>query len=185
MDMIHGDIKPQNFLVFWNDGWGRDEWRQPEITHAKLADFGYAGWNMDPSKEVSLYLPESKPWAGPEYHHRAFGIQQAKQLEIFSFGLSCLWFLFHDKLKSLDAETPVRLAEICHENAFYDAKSIERLKRDGLLSQLACELVRSETSLGGAVKQDLILFFVSSLDMDPKTRKLSIECLVTAAGYKT
>lgn len=189
--MVHGDIKPQNVLIFFDDQWtyrdrdtGEVLHSEPEIVHAKLADFGYAGWNTDPSKEVFLYLPESKPWTGPEYHHRAFEIQQAQRLEIFSFGLLCLWFLFHDKLESSKFKTTTQLADFCHKNALYSCASIEKLKRAGLLSQLASELVRQQDSLDDRMKQDLIFFFLSCLNTDAKNRSLQIQRLVSAAGYE-
>lgn len=182
--MIHGDIKPQNFLIYIDNESKHPDNIVPEITHAKLADFGYAGWNMNPSEEVSLRLPESWPWTAPEYHHRAFSIQQAKQLEIFSFGLSCLWFLFHDRLSFLDPVSQANLMEDFCEDAFYNPEFIATLKRNKKSSQLACELVGNENSLSEAARQLLITFFRSTLSIDTNNRTLPVQCLANAAGYE-
>src|ERR1700712_3072511 len=138
--MVHGDIKPNNVLLFQQEAWKYGE----EMVYAKLADFGYAGWSSDPSKQTPIYLPRSRPWEAPEYHHRGFSIQQAKQLDIFSLGLSCLWFLFHDKLTKIDpcsslieqsseAELSAWFQKQDLENAFHNFEAIENAKLDGLL----------------------------------------------------
>lgn len=187
--MIHGDVKPQNCLIFFDEGrkmksdWSEEVWIKPDITHAKLADFGYAGWSMDSSKQCSLYLPESRPWTGPEYHHRAFDIYQARQLEIFSFGLTCLWFLFHDKIADL-LDSDSHLKETYHGDSFYNVKTFEKLKYDGLLSQLAYELVENANSINSEVRGHLLKVLNSTLDMDPEKRCLPLQSLVAAAGYE-
>ena len=40
-----------------------------------------------------MRLPKSKPWFAPEYHHRGFKLYMAQRMDIYSFGMLCLWIL--------------------------------------------------------------------------------------------
>ena len=57
--VIHGDIKPQNVLVF------KDAITK-EIT-VKVADFGYSTLTAGESERV--LLPKSRPWNAPEHRY--------------------------------------------------------------------------------------------------------------------
>jgi serine/threonine protein kinase len=186
--MIHGDVKPKNVLVFKQEA----STRSPEIIYAKLADFGYAGWNKDPDTDVFLYLPRSRPWAAPEYHHRAFDLYGAKQLDIFSLGLTCLWILFHDSeivthssmlQKSFNVDNLASAIALCHETVFEDPKVVEKLKHDGLLPTLAEELVHSTNLLNEYEASKLDAFFSLALCQNPDQRSLSTERLAMLADY--
>ena len=93
--VIHGDIKPQNVLVF-KDAITR------EIT-AKMADFGYSTITVGESGKV--LLPKSRPWNAPEHHFGEFEIQEAKKTDVYSFGMLCLWILFGNRLPNLQQTT--------------------------------------------------------------------------------
>ncbi|OCK76319.1 TPR-like protein [Lepidopterella palustris CBS 459.81] len=82
--VIHGDLGNRNILVFEVS---------PGNFVAKVSDFGYS--SMVPGTG-SVYLPRTKPWYAPEWHHRAFPLLQAVKMDIFSYGLLCLWILFQD-----------------------------------------------------------------------------------------
>jgi len=189
-EMIHGDVKPQNVLIFKQEAWKLE----PELIYAKLGDFGYSGWNMDPATNVTLHLPRSRQWDAPEYHHHAFRINEAKQLDIFSLGIVCLWFLFHDKMASLQfapqqksssVGISARLRSLCTENALEDIKIVEELKYEGLLPILARELIRSDNSLSEVEAEKLEIFLSSALCQDPHERALLLEQLAPLTGYET
>ena len=82
--VVHGDIKPQNVLVF-KDAITR------KIT-VKVADFGYSTLTVGESGMV--FLPKSRPWNAPEHHFGGFIAQEAKKTDVYSFGMLCLWLLF-------------------------------------------------------------------------------------------
>ena len=82
--IIHGDIKPQNVLLFRNISGGHT---------AKVADFGYSSKYAAPSDLI--YMPRSWPWAAPEWHHRGFTAAQATKMDTYSFGMLVLWVLFY------------------------------------------------------------------------------------------
>ena len=89
--VVHGDIKPQNVLVF-KDAITR------KIT-VKVADFGYSTLTVGESGNV--FLPKSRPWNAPEHHFGEFKVQEAKKMDVYSFGMLCLWFLFGNRLSKI------------------------------------------------------------------------------------
>lgn len=86
IDIIHGDIKPENVLIF-GDTNGR--------FIAKVTDFGYSTIVTTTDTQF-VFMPKSDPWYAPEYYPRGFTFSDAKRMEMFSYGLFCLWFLFYD-----------------------------------------------------------------------------------------
>lgn len=82
-DIIHGDIKPNNILVFKDDRRGYA---------AKVADFGYA---TRVTGNGSARLTISEPWTDPKYRGEQLDIITAKKLDNYSFGLVCVWLLHH------------------------------------------------------------------------------------------
>ena len=92
-DIIHGDIKPLNALVIEQDG----------TRIIKLADFGDSSICAD---DASLaYMPKSIPWDPPEHHYRGTPFLRAKESDIYSFGLSCLWILFDNYMHQSSIDT--------------------------------------------------------------------------------
>jgi serine/threonine protein kinase len=87
-DIIHGDIKPENVLLF------KDECG---ALVPKLADFGYSTMSLS---DMPIYLPKSKPWTAPEHHHRGFNMLSARRMDVYSFGMLCLWLLFRDQFSN-------------------------------------------------------------------------------------
>lgn len=82
---IHGDIKPENILIF-PEGDGRHI--------AKVIDFGYS--TLFSSDEDPVVMPYSGVWTAPEYHHRGISPEQARKMDVYSFGMLCSWLLFHN-----------------------------------------------------------------------------------------
>ena len=92
--LIHGDIKPQNVLVF------KDATKKPTV---KVADFGYSTLTAGESGKV--FLPKSRPWNAPEHHLGEFNAQEAKKTDVYSFGMLCLWLLFGNRLSEIPQTT--------------------------------------------------------------------------------
>lgn len=86
-DVIHGDLKPENILIFPSRG------GQGYIP--RVIDFGYSTYGFGDDDLVKL--PCTEEWRAPEWHHRAFRIQDAKKTDIYSFAKICVWVLdfFH------------------------------------------------------------------------------------------
>lgn len=83
LDIIHGDIKPENILV--------DEERSGRLI-AKLIDFGCSSFGATGTDRINLaYTPE---WVAPEWRAGSFTIDEAKKTDIYSYGKVCSWILF-------------------------------------------------------------------------------------------
>lgn len=90
-DIVHGDLKPQNVLIFDNEEGGYI---------ARVADFGYSTQWALPNDLVQM--PRSRPWDAPEWHHRGFTPVQAMKMDAYSFGMVVLWLLGYAALKDAD-----------------------------------------------------------------------------------
>ena len=168
LEIIHGDIKPTNVLMF----------KEHEAYTAKVADFGFS---TKITEDGLVSLPFSMPWYAPEYHPRKFSFAAAQRSDFFSFGMLCLWLLFHRSLlyrsKSLQSSPgndsflePLEDDSSLSAKAPSEYKLLESLKREKRLAAFAYELIGSMTSLENQQKSDLRLFFDSTLVDDPLQR---------------
>lgn len=168
--MSHGDLKPANALVF-RDGAGD--------TYAKLADFGYAGWAIGNTDNILVHPPRSWPWNAPEYHHRGFTVSAAIRMDVYSFGLLCLWLLFFDKQSLITA------ADIKNGSQWplEDFETLNSMKYEDTLRDFACVQVESTQGLSANEKRDLIYFFMSAIVNDPHERASDLKDLVVLLGH--
>ncbi|KAH8896841.1 kinase-like protein [Thozetella sp. PMI_491] len=176
--VIHGDIKPQNILIF------REE---SGAFAAKVADFGYSAWHASGSERIEL--PRSWPWYAPECdEYPEFTVQQALRADVFSFGMLCLWLLFDSYLSGARP-----LPEPAQPRGWFgldDKESLERLsvlKIRGDLSRFTTALVTAEPGLDPSTRLMLQQFLCQSLADAPTSRPMnaqqSMECLI-AYRYK-
>lgn len=170
--MSHGDVKPSNALVF-KDGDGE--------SYAKLADYGYAGWAVGNTENALVYPPRSWPWDPPEYHHRGFTVPTAQKMDVYSFGLLCLWVLFFDKQSLGECDTH---EECGSQRPLTDSELLDHMKHEGTLTRFACSQVKSTQSLSAGKKADLTLFFLSTIALDPKERATDFKHFITLLGYR-
>lgn len=82
--VVHGDIKPANVLIFENG---------PGQYVARVADFGYS--TLFSGVDGLVFMPRSPHWTAPEWHHRAICSASAVEMDVYSFGMLCLWHLFY------------------------------------------------------------------------------------------
>ena len=125
--VIHGDIKPDNVLVFAtgeNNGYV-----------AKVTDFGYSTVF---SGDAPIWMPKSGYWTAPEHHHRAFTPTNAKKMDAYSLGMLCLWMLWY----------PLRNDDGPNTNRDFH----EALNSQGTASRLAVEVVRKAVPLRDQVR---------------------------------
>ncbi|KAL9615144.1 MAG: hypothetical protein Q9167_000462 [Letrouitia subvulpina] len=131
--IIHGDIKPSNAYVYEKDG----------KRTVKLADLGDASICDD--DEAMVFLPRSKPWNSPEHHYRGVPFWQATKMDIYSFGLVCLWILFGDVLSPL-AATFIDCVD--EEEAATEIPpsvlALARLKKSNQVQNAAREVIKAE-----------------------------------------
>lgn len=168
LDIIHGDIKPENVLVFKSSK-GRGTF--------KMSDFGYS--TLTTNEEDIISLPCSPPWNAPEIHHRGFSLARAKMADIYSFGLLCLWILFKDDPLNLeDITTPAACENVNSLDQLIREKFlIAYLKKNNMMVGIADKLVQ-QSDLPTEDQLSLKKFFITMLSFDPEQRNCDLEELI-------
>ncbi|KAF5122584.1 putative serine/threonine-protein kinase roco5 [Metarhizium anisopliae] len=168
IDIVHGDIKPQNVLVF-QDSTG-------SLT-TKVADFGFSTWYA--RDDTRIILPRSPPWYAPECdEYPDFTPAQAVKTDVFSFGLLCAWFLFERYLSGalpLPEAAQLERPPYTYEGEERALKLLGDLKRTDSLTRLANQLVLAEEALDAVTSQMLQNFFSGCLVSDPALRDVDIQ----------
>ena len=150
LGVIHGDIKPQNILVFRSAITGE--------TSFKVADFGYSTLVVAESELVSL--PKSRPWNAPEHRHEGFKVDAAKKTDVYSFGMLCLWVLFGESLP----------ASFDIPNGPYRPTSLEKQKDEDRMQELVEQALEASASLSAEQNDRIGEFFRSTLAKAEKKR---------------
>lgn len=176
LDIIHGDLKPQNVLVF-EDGQG--------AYVAKVIDFGYS--TLFHGERDEVIMPKSVPWSAPEHHHRHFTPKCAKGMDVYSFGMLCLWFLFGSRSlwnTPTHFGTPTAgLQGFSFEAQNWSSKAdlLLSFKKDKL-AHWAVQMVAKATGLSIVVRDRINRFFECTLCFDPQARVTNwdqlLSCLV-------
>ena len=157
-------MNPKNVLIF-KEGSGRYV--------AKVSDFGFPSLA---TMDEYITVARTKPWNGPEWHHRGFTLSEVKRLDVYSFGMLCLWLLFKDTL----SETPHKPVRILKDwdgaNLFTQhAKTpsgkpfLEVLKSEDQMPILAHELLTITPNLDQERRGKINKFFLC-LVRDPTDR---------------
>jgi len=158
--VIHGDIKPQNVLVY-KDITGR--------TTVKVADFGYS--TLGAGEAGRVFLPKSRPWNAPEHHFGGFTTYDAKKTDVYSFGILCLWVLFGNTYIPLDRmERPTELMSFHASTG--PQTSLEQLKYDDKVEVLANTLMESVSLADFNAEHRIRLkeFFSLTVTINPEKR---------------
>ena len=147
-DIIHGDIKPDNVLIF------KDEANR---FVARVADFGFSTIFKSQS---TILVPKSGHWTAPEWHHRGFKASSAIKMDVYSLGVLSLWLTFYDKSHHKRQPFPEYLtSNIC---------SPPELKKT----------IFGTPGISEKVKIDLAKFFDGTLALDPDHRTSDLtECI--------
>ena len=176
--VIHGDIKPQNVLVF-KDAITR------KIT-VKVADFGYSTLSAGESRKV--FLPKSRPWNAPEHHFEGFIAQEAKKTDVYSFGLLCLWLLFGDRLSDIPQTTADGTAELISFNPpllqVGRPTLLEVLKDENRLEDIAKNLVDLLPGLNVEYRIRLREIFSLTLPHNPGERTSDLARVIGLLSQK-
>ena len=177
--VIHGDIKPQNVLVF-KDAITR------KIT-VKVADFGYSTLTVGESGKV--LLPKSRPWNAPEHHFGEFKFQEAKKTDVYSFGMLCLWVLFGNRLSSIQQTTADGVTGfISFDIPFFFSRPtlLECFKNEDRLEGIANHLLGSTPGLDVDSEYAIRLkdMFSLTLPYNPGKRTCDLERVIGLLGRK-
>jgi serine/threonine protein kinase len=120
-DVVHGDLKPQNILI--------NEDKTEDVISVGLTDFGFSSFSN--SEDGLVRVPRSQPWEAPEWHLREFSLADAKKMDMYSFGLICLWIFFRGEDLS-DISLPGATVDTAFSGTNLEATAaIQALKQNG------------------------------------------------------
>ena len=135
---------------------------------AKLADFGCSVLGANGDELVRL--PKSAPWFAPEHHRRFFKLHMAQRMDIYSFGMLCLWTLL-----------------VSSKNNDEILALLSKWKEEDMVRDEARRVIESLMGLSVALKIELQKFLDLVLVAEPEHRcsdlRELIGCLI-ADRYK-
>jgi serine/threonine protein kinase len=150
--IIHGDLGPRNILIF-----------KDSMSNfvAKVSDFGFSTLVAGSS---AVNMPRTMPWYAPEWHHRGFTVSDAMKMDVFSFGMLCLWFLFQNA------------------EGFPTQGELEEMKFTGSTLAIAEDFIKRSEELNAAQQINLCSFFRSTLGHEPSSRSADFTHLLQYLG---
>jgi hypothetical protein len=127
---------------------------------AKVTDFGYSTIF---TRDDLIDIPISVPGNAPEHHHRGFESIGTMKMDVYSFGLVCLWLLFFNSEKKSHNDFLIALHN--QTNLLDLSHSLVRAEAEQLNST-TCESI------------NLLNFFDLALANDPRQRSFSFQDLM-------
>ena len=153
-DIVHGDIKPDNVLVF------QDETNRP---FARVADFGFSTIF---NSQSTVLMPKSGHWTAPEWHHRGFTPASAMKMDVYSLGVLSLWLIFYK-------------AQL-HKSQPFPEYLTSRIRSPPDLKETDFET----TGISEKAKVDLVEFFDATLALDADQRTLDLTKCISLLTQK-
>ena len=153
---MHRDIKPHNILIFEHI---------PGEYVAKVSDLGYSV-QLD-CDDTLVRMPLSKPWNAPEWHHRGHCFPEIVKMDLYSYGMVCLWLLFGQECLDRGINFDVSTPSAC--------RGLEELKSENRLLSLATDLAEHSAGLSQGELQVLKYIFMGCLVQDPIARAYDID----------
>jgi serine/threonine protein kinase len=155
-DIVHGDVKLENVLIFRND-------RKGYI--AKLGDFGFSVLDLEGTAPTTMLSGKTIPWDAPE-SNKAMPWSQLHLTDIYSYGL-LIWRTISYGHPPFDNNQGI----LSHENL----TMVKDLKKSDLLCKTAVAFTQDH------IKDPVLLHsiqksFQNSLVLKPKKRSLQ-KCL--------
>ncbi|KAK4218910.1 hypothetical protein QBC37DRAFT_164682 [Rhypophila decipiens] len=162
--VVHADLKPANIIMC------RAKWPEEpgdgDETLPKISDLGASVMGADDDLHR---LPRTLGWTAPEWHDRFFRMQNARRMDVFSFGLIVFWVLAWD---STFASVAVE-AEEAEMRRLTDLDFV----KGGLLMPHVQDMLRA-IPLREEVHRNLTILFQKSLADDPQERASSADELL-------
>jgi serine/threonine protein kinase len=172
LDIVHGDVKPENVLVFNNEC---------GLPVPKVADFGFSCLGAKDTDVIKM--PKTPPWEAPEWHDRGFTISAAKKADFYSFGLLCVWTLFNDQLvepsSDVSESTEGKMVFFLSKPTLELKEIMEfgALKSQDAISNLAEKMVHRSCAANKGQSEALVEFFHGALCFNPSGRSLRLSNL--------
>lgn len=149
----------------------------PNHIQIKIADFAFACFGA--SEDEPLKVSRTEPWDAPEWHPRYFTLKDAQKMDIYSFGLLCLWVFFcHEDMDELGPDITVGMA-FSGQDPGLTAK-VQALKRDGnALLECAFRLTKQTLDIKEDTRDNLLKALSLALQSDPNKRQPTMEAFVS------
>ena len=143
---------------------------------ARVTDFGYSTRYASDTDLVTMAI--SWPWNAPEHNRvsKMWTTSEAKKMDLFSFGILCLWILFEKVLSA--PKSSVRQAafwgahEVPCSLPVQSREILHTFKVERTLPLLAQWLLDAETDLKNDERGALNEFFASILDEASERRDM-------------
>ena len=127
-------------------------------------------------------MPHIGPWNAPEHHDRSFRPEQAKRMDVYSFGLLCFWLVFQAGYSGdlpLPPDTTLKIGQfVSFERDEPENNLLQDWKGDNRLVEWLCWLVQENNYLESSTKDHLVSFFRSTLAFEPQSRCTEFEQLL-------
>jgi len=128
-------------------------------------------------------MPNIEPWNAPEYHDRYFRPEQAKQMDVYSFGLLCFWLVFQAGSSGdlpLPSDTILKSGQLfSFERDQPENNLLQVWKGDNRLVNWFCWLVQENDHFNSSTKNHLVSFFRFTLAFEPQSRCTEFEQLLS------
>lgn len=119
-------------------------------------------------------MPRSVPWSAPEHHNRYFNPQAAKAMDVYSFGMMCLWLIFGEAIfneSTLSSPIENHMQYVDFKDEFR-AKMLESWKSDSHneLLKRAVKMSQRYSYVNHGLAQNWVDFFRCTLALEPQAR---------------
>ena len=127
-------------------------------------------------------MPHIEPWNAPEYHDRYFRPEEAKQMDVYSFGLLCFWLVFQAGSSGnlrLPPDTILKSGQFfSFERDEPENNLLQVWKGNDRLINWLCWLIEEDDRFDSVAKSRWLLFFRSTLAFEPQSRCVEFEILL-------
>ena len=158
LGVVHGDLKPENCLVFRGG-------TTNEVV-AKVSDFGFSSIWARPEDLIQVAM--TKPWNAPEWHHRGFIFCEARKMDVYSFGLLCLWIV----MQSRNVTPPLQDTKslLFTTEGDFQIDVLDKFKSEGNLVEVLTQTISQKDSMKIPEHSMLLEVLQRTLKADPRTR---------------
>ncbi|KAK8122857.1 serine/threonine protein kinase [Apiospora sp. TS-2023a] len=181
--IIHGDIKPDNILVYDNTETGGDGWLRPQV--AKLSDFSSARFSQDFQERPDIEYIGTPKYVAPEIDHfdpHAFekvpaSFSSFAKADIYSLGL-LIWETMNNGESYIDSSQLLPQEQVQQYLSRIFAKDIDAIRNLALDYFRLTDKFLTSSVLGTAVKEATLMCLFG----DYRQRGDLSEVLKTLAG---
>jgi serine/threonine protein kinase len=130
------------------------------------------------TSDILVYVPNSELWTAPEYHHRGFNISSAKRMDVYSFGMLCLWLLFQERFSTETTVWKTQCPDASNLITLGDSREIRFQEGEDSLRNWAGKFIDTSGLFNREIQNNLKAFFNSALAGNPEERLTDWEYLI-------